>query len=93
MNSFCRILPPPATATERLRPFGFDRVDPKGTDHYKCVFNREQRGDVRFVHQSLYYPVTDAAQDTPSYRQFADGPFLTAKGIGLVLGRLPSTAR
>ena len=34
-----------------------------------------------FVHQSLYYPVTDAAQDTDSYREFADGPFLTAKGM------------
>ena len=41
----------------------------------------KQRGDVRFVHQSLYYPVTDAAQDTSSYVQFADGPFLTAKGM------------
>jgi acetyl esterase len=41
----------------------------------------KQRGDVRFVHQSLYYPVTDAAQDTDSYREFADGPFLTAKGM------------
>ncbi|TWF74942.1 acetyl esterase/lipase [Pseudonocardia hierapolitana] len=41
----------------------------------------KQRGDVTFVHQSLYYPVTDAAQDTDSYRQFADGPFLTAKGM------------
>ncbi|MER7693983.1 alpha/beta hydrolase [Streptomyces sp. NPDC097610] len=41
----------------------------------------KQRGDVTFVHQSLYYPVTDAAQDTESYRKFADGPFLTAKGM------------
>jgi acetyl esterase len=41
----------------------------------------KQRGDVTFVHQSLYYPVTDAAQDTASYREFADGPYLTAKGM------------
>ncbi|MBQ0889593.1 alpha/beta hydrolase [Streptomyces sp. RM72] len=41
----------------------------------------KQRGDVTFVHQSLYYPVTDAAQDTESYRVFADGPFLTAKAM------------
>jgi acetyl esterase/lipase len=41
----------------------------------------KRRGDVTFVHQSLYYPVTDAAQDTESYREFADGPFLTAKGM------------
>ncbi|MFI1735102.1 alpha/beta hydrolase [Streptomyces acidicola] len=42
----------------------------------------KQRGDVSFIHQSLYYPVTDAAQDTDSYRQFADGPYLTAKAMG-----------
>jgi acetyl esterase/lipase len=41
----------------------------------------KQRGDVHFVHQSLYYPVTDAAQDTESYRRFADGPHLTAKSM------------
>jgi acetyl esterase len=41
----------------------------------------KQRGDVTFVNQSMYYPVTDAAQDTDSYIEFADGPFLTAKSM------------
>ncbi|GAA2118120.1 alpha/beta hydrolase [Actinomadura napierensis] len=41
----------------------------------------KRRGDVTFVHQSMYYPVTDAAQDTASYREFADGPHLTAKAM------------
>lgn len=41
----------------------------------------KQRGDVTFVHQSMYYPVTDAGQDTDSYREFAQGPFLTAKSM------------
>jgi acetyl esterase len=41
----------------------------------------QERGDVRFVHQSMYYPVTDAAMDTGSYDQFAEGYFLTAKAM------------
>ncbi len=40
-----------------------------------------ERGDVRFVHQSMYYPVTDAAMDTGSFAQFAEGYFLAAKGM------------
>jgi acetyl esterase/lipase len=42
----------------------------------------QERGDVRFVHQSMYYPVTDAAMDTGSYEQFAGGYFLSAKMMG-----------
>jgi acetyl esterase/lipase len=41
----------------------------------------KERGDVRFVHQSMYYPVTDAGMDTGSYAQFAEGYFLTAKSM------------
>jgi acetyl esterase/lipase len=40
-----------------------------------------ERGDVRFVQQSMYYPVTDARMDTGSYEQFAEGYFLSAKGM------------
>jgi acetyl esterase/lipase len=41
----------------------------------------KQRGTVRFVHQSMYYPVTDAAQDTASYREYAEGWYLAAAGM------------
>jgi acetyl esterase/lipase len=41
----------------------------------------KERGDVQFVQQSMYYPVTDARMNTPSYEQFAEGYFLTAKSM------------
>ena len=39
----------------------------------------KERGDVRFVQQSMYYPVTDAAMNTTSYEQFATGYYLSRK--------------
>jgi acetyl esterase len=41
----------------------------------------KERGGPDFRAQLLFYPVTDAAMDSDSYRQFAEGPWLTAKAM------------
>ncbi len=42
------------------------------------VIMAKERRDVSFVHQSLYYPMTDAnAEDSESMRKFRDGPYGT----------------
>jgi len=45
-----------------------------------CIMAK-QRGDVTFVQQSMYYPMTDAltSQDSESYRLFENGPYGDAK--------------
>ncbi len=37
----------------------------------------KERGGPKIVKQILFYPVTDANFETPSYEQFAEGPWLT----------------
>lgn len=41
----------------------------------------KERGDVTFMQQSMYYPVTDTAMNTASYDQFATGYYLTRKAM------------
>src|SRR3989442_13278396 len=45
-----------------------------------CIMAK-QRGDVTFVQQSMYSPMTDALtnEDSESYRLFKDGPYGTAE--------------
>ncbi|MFD0902844.1 alpha/beta hydrolase [Actinomadura sediminis] len=58
-----------------------------------CLAARDSGGPpIRF--QLLVYPVTDAARDSPSYREFAAGPFLTADHMRWYLEQyLPDRAR
>jgi acetyl esterase len=41
----------------------------------------KERGEPEIRYQALLYPVTNADFDTDSYRQFADGPWLTRKAL------------
>ncbi|MBM7568967.1 alpha/beta hydrolase [Paenibacillus sacheonensis] len=41
----------------------------------------KERGGPRIAKQLLFYPVTDAAFDTESYEQFAEGYFLSREGM------------
>ena len=37
----------------------------------------KERGGPKIDYQIVLYPVTDSGLDTPSYEQFAEGPWLT----------------
>jgi acetyl esterase len=41
----------------------------------------QERGGPAIRYQALFYPVTNAAFDTGSYEQFAEGPWLTRKAM------------
>ena len=83
-----RATPPPSGSCARAPPTGSTRSgiavagdSVGGSMTAALALMASERGDVRFVQQSMYYPVTDAAMDTDSYEQFAEGYFLTAKGM------------
>lgn len=41
----------------------------------------KERGGPQIAYQALFYPVTTAGFDTPSYEQFKDGPWLTGAAM------------
>lgn len=54
----------------------------------------KERGGPDFRAQLLFYPVTDASMSSESYKQFADGPWLTAKAMAWYWDQyLPDAAR
>ncbi|HND68307.1 MAG TPA: alpha/beta hydrolase [Candidatus Obscuribacter sp.] len=54
----------------------------------------KQRGGLKIGYQVLFYPVTDAAFDTPSYKEFPTHHFLTLEAMKWFWNQyLPDTAR
>lgn len=41
----------------------------------------KERGGPALTYQAMFYPVTDAAMNTPSYSEFAKGPWLTKRAM------------
>jgi acetyl esterase/lipase len=75
-----------------IRDNGADlRLDPKhvavagdsvgGNMTAALTLMAKERGDVTFAAQALLYPVTDAAFDTDSYHEFAEGYFLRRQAM------------
>lgn len=75
-----------------IRDHGADlRLDPKhvavagdsvgGNMTAALTLMAKERGDVTFAAQALLYPVTDAAFDTGSYHEFAEGYFLRRQAM------------
>ncbi len=51
-----------------------------------AVLLAKERGGPNINFQVLFYPITDANFDTPSYTKYQDGYWLTHEGYEMVLG-------